>query len=201
MNKNQNYISIWFRGGFTIVELLVTLVISGIVLGAVYNVFISNNKIYIKQNKLVKIEQRLRAAMSLLTHDIRMAGYGSEQNDTVGINKNASSEHKVMLSFFDEQENATMSYSYYVYDSETYGDNALGRKKNNATVQPLMPNVRSFDIQYCNPENGCEGIAKNLDNISYVTIYLASYADNSQLNVPDLSMNRTVYIRNACLED
>jgi type IV pilus assembly protein PilW len=60
--------------GFTIIELLVAVAISSIVLLAVIQVFTSSNKIYTVQDKVVGMQQNVRAALGMMTRDIRMAG-------------------------------------------------------------------------------------------------------------------------------
>lgn len=70
VNPNEN--------GFSLVELLVALAIFGLVIGSIYSSFGSQNKIYHAQEKIVAIQQNLRAAMYIMERDIRMAGYNPE---------------------------------------------------------------------------------------------------------------------------
>ncbi len=64
------------QAGFTLVELLVVLAISGIVLGAILEIFNSSNKTYAVQEEVAAMQQNLRAAKMFLARDIRMAGSG-----------------------------------------------------------------------------------------------------------------------------
>jgi len=61
--------------GFTMVELLVAMVLSLIVMGAVFLTFKSQQDSYVVQDQIVATQQNARAAMYLLTRDIQMAGY------------------------------------------------------------------------------------------------------------------------------
>jgi prepilin-type N-terminal cleavage/methylation domain-containing protein len=61
--------------GVTLIELLVVLVISGIVIGGVYRVFISQTKAYTVQDRVAEIQQDVRGAMEIMLRDIRMAGF------------------------------------------------------------------------------------------------------------------------------
>jgi type IV pilus assembly protein PilW len=63
------------RSGFTLVEILVALALAGIVSAAVYNVYISQNKSYVVQDRVAEMQQNLRAAMYMMKREIRMAGY------------------------------------------------------------------------------------------------------------------------------
>lgn len=61
--------------GFTMVELLVTLVLTGVVMAAVYTSFASQQKVYLAQDDVAAMQQDLRAAMDVMVSEIRMAGY------------------------------------------------------------------------------------------------------------------------------
>lgn len=60
--------------GFTLIELMVSMVVGLIILAAVIGMFVSMIKADNDYLKSVRLNQELRAAMSLLTRDIRRAG-------------------------------------------------------------------------------------------------------------------------------
>jgi type IV pilus assembly protein PilW len=61
--------------GFTLTELLVAMVISGIVAAGIYSTFYSQQKSYMTQEQVAAMQQNLRGAMHILGREIRMAGY------------------------------------------------------------------------------------------------------------------------------
>lgn len=61
--------------GFTIIELLVAMAISLIVMSSVYSVYRSQQKSYIVREQISMMQQNLRAGMTIMTGEIRMAGY------------------------------------------------------------------------------------------------------------------------------
>ena len=71
--------------GFTLIEILIALSISGIVMGTLYQTFSSQKKSYVIQEDVAAMQQGLRASMLLLSNDIRMAGYDSQLTDNFGI--------------------------------------------------------------------------------------------------------------------
>ncbi len=64
------------KNGLTLVELLIALVLSSILIGALYRVFISQHKTYVIQDNVADLQQNVRIAIGQMTREIRMAGYG-----------------------------------------------------------------------------------------------------------------------------
>jgi prepilin-type N-terminal cleavage/methylation domain-containing protein len=60
--------------GFTLVEILIVMAILGLVMGAIYSVYLTNMKSAYTQEEVVEVQQNLRIAMDSITRDIRMAG-------------------------------------------------------------------------------------------------------------------------------
>lgn len=62
--------------GFTLIELLIAMVVFAIIVTAMYAVLINSNRNYAIQNEVVDAQNNLRAAVGLLSRDLRMAGFG-----------------------------------------------------------------------------------------------------------------------------
>lgn len=169
--------------GFTLIELLISLAISGLILTAIYNIFISNNIIYLKQNEMVNMEQNLRSAMNLMSQEIRMAGYAPNATFSVGIN--GTSSERISFSFYDNYKNDKKNVEYELYDSSSYGKNTLGRTVD-GSKQPLIPNVNDIQFSYGN----CT-----------VDIFLEVYPEKSNLQITNINMTRSVYVRNEFLNE
>jgi type IV pilus assembly protein PilW len=71
--------------GFTIIELLVTLALTGIVMVAVYKSLSSQQKTYLAQDEVVAMQQDLRAVMEIMVKEIRMAGYDPTASKQFGF--------------------------------------------------------------------------------------------------------------------
>jgi prepilin-type N-terminal cleavage/methylation domain-containing protein len=63
--------------GVTLIELLIALVISGILIAALYRGFISQQKIYSVQEQVADMQQNARVAINRMMREIRMAGLGN----------------------------------------------------------------------------------------------------------------------------
>ena len=59
------------RRGFTLVEVLITLVVLGFVMAALYRVLISNQRTYQAQSQRVDLQQNIRAAVAILPSELR----------------------------------------------------------------------------------------------------------------------------------
>lgn len=69
--------------GFTLVEILIVMAMMGIVMGAVYSLYITNLRTAYTSDETVEVQQNLRIAMDVVTRDLRMAGmlvnYGNNE--------------------------------------------------------------------------------------------------------------------------
>ena len=61
--------------GFTLVELMITLVISGFIVAAIYSAYVTQQRVYLAQEQVAEMQQNIRAAADILTREVRMAGY------------------------------------------------------------------------------------------------------------------------------
>ena len=70
--------------GVTLIELLVVLVLSSILMAALYRVFIGGQRVYTVQEQVVDMQQNARAAIDRMTREIRMSGYRKDILDSQG---------------------------------------------------------------------------------------------------------------------
>jgi prepilin-type N-terminal cleavage/methylation domain-containing protein len=80
--------SIHDKKGITLIELLVVLVISGIVIGGVYRIFISQTRAYTVQDQVAELQQDVRGAMEIMVRDVRMAGFQARSSSIAAITNN-----------------------------------------------------------------------------------------------------------------
>jgi len=63
--------------GISLIEILISLVISSILIAALYLTFTNNQKTYIVQEQVVDMQQNARIAADRMVREIRMAGFGN----------------------------------------------------------------------------------------------------------------------------
>lgn len=73
--------------GYSLIELMVTLLIGMIILNGVFQVVISSKRSYLDHKEISYIQENARFALDTLSRDIRMAGYiGCANNNTEQVN-------------------------------------------------------------------------------------------------------------------
>lgn len=62
--------------GFTLVEIMVSVVLASIILVTLYSLFTSQQKTYNSQDLIVEMQQNVRTALDTMVRDLRTMGYG-----------------------------------------------------------------------------------------------------------------------------
>lgn len=62
-------------GGFTLIEMLIALVLGSLVVLGLFDFLSSQQRVYMVQEQVADMQQNARAALDILTREIRMAGY------------------------------------------------------------------------------------------------------------------------------
>ena len=160
------------KQGFTLLELLVGMVVFGIVIGAVYSTYYTQQRSYVVQTEISHMEQNLRAAILLMATEIRMAGC-----DPTGAASRAGildldncwdpiAERFTSITFamdlrgqeIDDPPDGDTSdpdenIHYALYDSDEDGVNdALGRDAGSG-MELVAENIDALDFVYLD-ENG-----------------------------------------------
>lgn len=74
-----------YEKGFTLIEILVAIAISGIVMAGIYSAYYSQQQSYRVQEQVAVAQQNIRAAMYLMEKEIRMAGCDPKGSADAGI--------------------------------------------------------------------------------------------------------------------
>jgi len=136
------------NNGFTLIELLVVIAISGVLLTAIYSAFQWQHKNYHVQEQVAEMQQNLRAAMDIMSMEIRMAGYDPTGSGNFGITNAAFNFIKFTSDMNDNgnvDSNETISYSLYDFDSDSNLDLA---RDDGSGRQLLAENIEYFGLAY-----------------------------------------------------
>lgn len=88
------------RRGFTLIELLVGLVLTGIVSAAIYQLLVSNQRVYREQTQRIELNDNLRSAMAILPAELReLSTIDAAGSDIIAMN-DSTLRYKAMRSFY-----------------------------------------------------------------------------------------------------
>jgi len=143
--------------GFTIVELLVVMVISGVVMGGIYQVYYTQQRSYMVQEQVAAMQQNLRAAMFFMSREIRMAGCDPTGQASVGITTADPASMSFTMDIrgktadddadgYADDPNENITYGLYDGDGDGVADD-LGRDTGGG-YQLLAQNISSLVFTY-----------------------------------------------------
>ena len=139
--------------GFTMVELLIAMTIGLIIMAALSSTFLMQRKIFDVQDQVVEMVQNARAAMDMITREIRMAGYdptGAMQRsdptnaDFVGIPYDANTLQIYADLYGNENTGDPNEDIAYTYDAA----NLQIDRNTGSGDQPFAENIQSFTFEY-----------------------------------------------------
>lgn len=117
--------------GFTLIEILITLVITSIVMASIFSVFNTQSKSFNSQQQVTEMQQNARAALDMMTREIRMAKYSSSEGITFA--------------------NSTSIRFVYRIDSvayHRYSGGKLGRVFNGGPSEAVAENIQALSFSY-----------------------------------------------------
>ena len=157
------------QDGFTIIELLVAALISGILMAALYSVYFSQQVAFSGQEEVAEMTQNIRAALDLMTRDIRLAGYKTFTSAFNGIATATPNTIRVLTDL--DQNNDTLGANEdiaYSYNAET-----LQICRNGATL-PVADNITNLSFTYTLANGAVTMNPSNLADIRKVTISITA---------------------------
>jgi len=202
--------------GFTLVELMITLAMTGIILAAVYATYIIQKKTYTAQDQVVEMQQNIRAAMYSMIREIRMAGYDPSTKAGATITAASVSGISFTIDLNEDEDfvaagappldpNETISYGFgssgtplALDDADGDGvvDNALGgaslRRNSGGGLQAIADNIQAIEFLYTLEDNSTTTTptAAQLSEIRTITLSILARSANRDAKF----VNTTRYI-------
>lgn len=194
MNKSYNN----YRG-FTLVELMITVAISGIITAAIYSAYIAQQRTYLAQEQVAEMQQNIRAAIGMMEREIRMAGY--DPNDDAGAGITIASAGRIGFtqditnstgtasegdgSLDGPNENITFGFSN-THDSgpdgiADAGVAPLGRDTGGG-FQPIAENIQAIEFYYTMKDGTATTAPATLADIRSVQVSILARAGQPDRN-------------------
>jgi type IV pilus assembly protein PilW len=149
------------KGGFTLVEIMIALLISSIVMISIFAAFQSQQQSYLIQEQVAEMQQNIRAGLGMMTREIRMAGYDPAGGNGVGfITATSTSVNFSHIADYDGLDNdgdATTDevdevkiITYSLYDAYADGDTDLGRLVGTVATarRPVAEDIDEIEFFY-----------------------------------------------------
>jgi type IV pilus assembly protein PilW len=130
--------------GFSLIELLIAMAVGLIVLGAVYSVFIIQNKTYKVQDQIAEMQQNARAGMDIMTGEIMMAGFNPADTAFDGVTY--STLQLQIRADLDGDGTPDDASENIIYSHDT--TNLQIDRDTGGGAQPLIENVQAFTFEY-----------------------------------------------------
>ncbi|WP_446009229.1 prepilin-type N-terminal cleavage/methylation domain-containing protein [Candidatus Electrothrix sp.] len=149
--------------GFTLIEIMVSMVISSLVIAGIYGVYTIQQRSYTVQEQVSEMQQRIRGAVDYMARNIRMAGYDP---NGLGCDSDLTTTAPSTLEFdiCDETDKREFTIAY----DKTEGDINVTTVLNGGTgsTMPLAEGVDAFLFRYLDSQ----GNVATGNNITVVEI-------------------------------
>lgn len=169
--------------GFTLIEILIAMAITGIISAAIFSSFQSQQNTYIIQENVAEMQQNLRAGMDMMVREIRMAGYDPTQNADAGIELAASSSITFTIDRNGDGDtdtgdsNENITYSLYTTD----GIQKLGRKSP-ALNRPVSENIDGLEFYYTDANGNQTAILSDIRSVRITLLARVGRGDKDFVN-------------------
>jgi len=152
--------------GFSLIELMAAITISAIVLGAITATFISQIRSYDAQEQINGMQQAARAAMVMITREVRMAGYNTNTTLTFDGITYDTTQIRVQANLNGDADTGDADEDIiYAYDPV---DDVITRETGGST-NTLVENIEDFTFPYLNESGGAATTSGEIQQIQ-VTI-------------------------------
>ena len=200
--------------GFTLIELLVALTITSIVSAGIFTAYQGQQNTQLAQKQTVEMQQNLRAALYIMTSEIRMAGFDPSKKNGAGIvsaGDGSNIANLLKFTYFNaaaagdgndndndaataDADETLQAIEYYLYDSLGDGTIDLGRR-NGARLDAIAENIQTLQFAYLD----IDGIATaDLSDIRSVQVTVVATTDANEINRTNgnRTLSTTVKCRN-----
>ena len=157
------------KNGFTLIELLAGILISAIILAGLYSVFFSQQKAYSAQEQVAEMNQNIRAALDLMTREIRLAGYKTSTSTFNGIATATSNSIQILADLNQDGDVADADENIiYTYNSGTM------QICRNGVGLPVADNITSLSFQYTLKDGTVTSAPADLADIRKITVSITA---------------------------
>jgi type IV pilus assembly protein PilW len=144
--------------GFTLVELMVTLLIAFVITGAAYSAYVVQQKNYTIQEEVAVVQQNIRAGLEIMTREMRMAGYDPTFSGNYSITAANANSFSFTSDLCDDGgppgtcvvggESLTETYQYELYKPASAPADYPFSLRRTPGGSPVAENIEHLEFRY-----------------------------------------------------
>ena len=160
------------KRGFTILEIIVAVTLTGIATAAIYKSFSAQQSVYTVQGQVVDMQQNLRAGTDLMLRELRMAGCDPTANSVPGF-KTATATSVRFTSDLDGNGDVSGTEEDITYSLGTAsGVPCLLRQRAGESASPVAENIEHIEFYYTLADGSSSLTPTDLTKIRSIQITL-----------------------------
>lgn len=178
------------NSGFTLIEVMISMVIAGILASGMYSVYAIQSRSYTVQDQISEMQQILRSAMSVMTREIRMAAFNPTgncnakiliDNDTLFTFETCDNDHN------DYSVAYQITYNLYGAYTDSVTQNDLGRIRqipngSTASNSPLAEDIDGLEFQYLDTDGAVTAVNSEIRTVEVSMLIRAGSMDRKYTN-------------------
>jgi len=131
------------KNGFTLIEVIISVLIGMIIIIAISSAFLLQRDAYDDQEQIAEMVQTARAAIDMMTREIRMGGYNPTGAGFDGIPYNAG-QLQICADIDGDSNLAGQEDIIYMYDATNFQID----RNTGSGYQPFAENIQAFTFSY-----------------------------------------------------
>ncbi len=185
------------KKGFSLIEIMVAIAIMSILSIAMIKTYTGFTRVYTTQEVAAGVQQDLRAALNIMTQDIRMAGFDPLDTDNFGVevatatNIRITADYNVDPTQIFPEDTAFERITYNFDAGNNRLEQILYETTGSESTQPVVDNVTNVAFTYLDANNA---VTATLANIRTVTILMTI----QEITRGSGTVNRTLSTRVQC---
>lgn len=174
-----------------------------IVLGAISSVFLGQRQTYGAQEQIADMVQTARAAMDMMSREIRIAGYNPANAGFNGITYD-SSQLQIQADIngngniinIDKSYDSNEHIVYKYYDQDSKDPYQIKRKTGNGYFQPFAENIEAFTFECLGSDGNSTNTSENIRQIRIKITARTSKIDRALGDYRRYTLTSLVTLRN-----
>ncbi len=158
------------KKGFSLIEIMVAIAIMSVLSIAMMKTYTGFTRVYTTQEVAAGVQQDLRAALNIMTQDIRMAGFDPLDTDNFGVEVATATNIRITSDtdvdgVIDDSDFERVTYNFNAGTNRL--EQVLYETTGSESTQPVVDNVTNVAFTYLDEDNN---VTATLADIRTVTI-------------------------------